>query len=170
MANVAVNLSAIQILEPNFCHKLQVILQETGAPANKLELEITETVLIENIERVQTVLREIQALNISIALDDFGTGYSSLSYLTQFPINTLKIDKSFVWALEKESTSKIILKNIFSLAKDLNMSVVAEGVETQEHLDILQSYRCQYMQGFFFSPAVTSEKATQMLLLQQREQ
>lgn len=169
VANVAVNLSAIQILEPNFCHKLQVILQETGAPANKLELEITETVLIENIERVQTVLREIQALNISIALDDFGTGYSSLSYLTQFPINTLKIDKSFVWALEKESTSKIILKNIFSLAKDLNMSVVAEGVETQEHLDILLSYGCQYVQGFFFSPAVTCDKATQMLLLQQRE-
>lgn len=169
VANVAVNLSAIQILEPNFCHKLKMILQETGAPANKLELEITETVLIENIEIVQAVLCEIQALNINIALDDFGTGYSSLSYLTQFPINTLKIDKSFVWALEKESTSKIILKNIFSLAKDLNMSVVAEGVETQEHLDILLSYGCQYVQGFFFSPALTCEKATQMLLLQQKE-
>jgi diguanylate cyclase (GGDEF)-like protein len=166
VANVAVNLSAIQILEPNFCEKLKMILQETGASASKLELEITETVLIESIERVQTVLCEIKALNISIALDDFGTGYSSLSYLTQFPINTLKIDKSFVWALEKESTSKIILKNIFSLAKDLNMSVVAEGVETQEHLDILLSYHCQYVQGYFFSPAVTCEKATQMLLLQ----
>lgn len=168
VANVAVNLSAIQLLEPNFCHKLQVILQETGAAPSKLELEITETVLIENIERVQAVLREIKALNVSIALDDFGTGYSSLSYLTQFPIDTLKIDKSFIWALEKENASKIILKNIFSLAKDLNMSVVAEGVETQEHLDILLSYGCQCVQGFLFSPAITCEKATKMLILQKR--
>jgi diguanylate cyclase (GGDEF)-like protein len=167
--NVSVNISAMQLLEPDFCQTLQVILLETGALPSKLELEITETVLIENVEKVQHVLNEIISLDVSIALDDFGTGYSSLSYLTQFPINTLKIDRSFIWALETEESSKAILKNIFSLAKDLNMAVVAEGVETQEHLDILRSYQCQYVQGYFYSPAAPSEEATQMLLLQQSD-
>ncbi len=161
--NVSVNLSPVQILQPDLCEKLQAILDETGLPPNKLELEVTETVLIEHIEKVSDTLRKIHAMEVRIALDDFGTGYSSLSYLTQFPFQTLKIDRSFVWNLEKDQTSLLVLKNIFNLASDLQMTVVAEGIESERQLDIIKHCQCTVVQGYYYSPAVPFDRAIEML-------
>jgi EAL domain-containing protein (putative c-di-GMP-specific phosphodiesterase class I) len=100
---------------------------------------------------------------VRIALDDFGTGYSSLSYLKSFPINTLKIDRSFIQDLREGNINEIILKNIFNLANDLKFEVVVEGVEHKSELEIIQKYNCDYIQGFYFSPPVNVENATNIL-------
>jgi EAL domain-containing protein (putative c-di-GMP-specific phosphodiesterase class I) len=106
---------------------------------------------------------ELKALGVSIALDDFGTGYSSLNYLTMFPIDTLKIDRSFIQRVEIDTSTKMVLKNIYSLANDLSMRVVAEGVETQEQLQILASFQARFIQGYYYSRPLNAEDATKRL-------
>lgn len=161
--NVSVNISPIQILQPDIVETVKRILYETNCPANKLELEVTESLFIENLAAAQQVLEELRGLGISIALDDFGTGFSSLKYLTEMSIDTLKIDRSFLQNIESDIKSQMVLKNIFSLANDLEIAVVAEGIETDSHLSIVTRLNCEYVQGFLFSPAVTKDKATELL-------
>ena len=152
--SIAVNLSGVQFQQKNLVQMVQDILQETGLPAQSLNLELTENILMHNIENAIKVIASFSDMGISISIDDFGTGYSSLSYLKQFRLNVLKIDRSFVRDLPDNSDDVAISKAILSLAKSLNLKVVAEGVEKQEQLGFLSDWGCDEVQGFFFSKPV----------------
>ncbi|MBE9032531.1 bifunctional diguanylate cyclase/phosphodiesterase [filamentous cyanobacterium LEGE 11480] len=154
--SVSVNISAQHLAQACLPHYdligyIEKVLQETGWPAHCLTLEITEDALINSAEEVALRLSEIQSLGVRISLDDFGTGYSSLSYLQHFPVDILKIDKSFICTIHDRLQDGEIVKTIISLANSLGVSTIAEGIETQEQLDHLQSLNCQYGQGFLFS-------------------
>ena len=148
---IAVNLSPRQLKDPEFLQQLTDTLAETGVDPNWIELEITENAVMEDVERSLTLMQEITELGVQIAIDDFGTGYSSLSYIRDFPINTLKIDNTFVRDLPSCSRSVAIAKTVLSLGHGLGLKVVAEGVETVEQLDFLRSVNCDYAQGYFIN-------------------
>jgi diguanylate cyclase (GGDEF)-like protein/PAS domain S-box-containing protein len=160
---VAVNLSARQFQLPNLSAIVQKTLANTGLAARFLELEITETTVMQNVEFTTKVLRELQQRGICIAMDDFGTGYSSLGYIKQFPLNTVKIDRSFIADLATDPYDRAIAEAVISLGKSLNLSIVAEGVETQEQLDCLQRLQCPEMQGYLFSRPLSVRDATALL-------
>ena len=164
---VSVNVSTTQLTQSNIVETVANALQETSLNPEHLELEITESVLIDNIDLAFDILSELKKLGVSIALDDFGTGFSSLNYLTRFPIDTLKIDRSFIHSIELDQRTLLVLKNIYSLAHDLEMDVVAEGVESEHQLEILAKLGGDIIQGFYFGGPENSEKATQRLLAQQ---
>ncbi len=155
---MAVNVSARQFSQKDFALNLSGILQETGLDPQALELEITESVLIQNSEKSWKILEAIAALGISIALDDFGTGYSSLSYLKRFPIHTLKIDRNFVQGVPKKRDDVAITNAILALAGSLGLKVVAEGVETIEQHAFLRDRQCQELQGFLFSRPMPADE------------
>lgn len=155
---VSVNISSIQINRPDFTSIISDILKETGLPSKYLELEITESTLVSSITDTTALLHSLQNIGVRISLDDFGTGYSSLNYLTNMPINTLKIDKSFIDNITVSEKDAKIAQSIISLAHSLNIKVVAEGVERQEQFDLLRSMNCDYVQGFLLSyPLYPSE-------------
>ncbi|MGL4377078.1 MAG: EAL domain-containing protein [Microcoleaceae cyanobacterium] len=160
---IAVNLSARQFQQENLVKKIVHSLDETGLEPQFLELEITEATCMQDVELTKQVLTELKKLGISIAMDDFGTGYSSLSYLKNFPLNILKIDKSFVQNLTMAPYEQAIAQAIMALGQGLNLSIVAEGVETKEQLDFLQSLDCQEIQGNYFSPPLPSQKVTRLM-------
>lgn len=160
---VAVNLSARQFEQPDLVDRISQILQETGLDATHLELEITETAAMRDVDFTTTILQRLQEMGIRIAIDDFGTGYSSLTYLKKFPLNALKIDQSFVQDLTKDTDDIAIIKAIITLARGLNLNVVAEGVETQEQQEQLRSLNCHEMQGYWLSPPLDAQVATQFL-------
>ena len=160
---VSVNLSARQFQENNLLAKINHILQETTLEPSCLELEITETVTIENGGMAKVILNQFQDLGISLAMDDFGTGYSSLSYLKQFPFNTLKIDRSFINNIINNYEDRTIVKTIISMGKGLNISIIAEGVENEETKNLLQNLGCIYMQGYYFSRPLIERDATSLL-------
>lgn len=145
---VAVNVSAIQFRRGDLQDLVRTTLQETGIPAARLELEITEGVLIENVARAASMLHALKTLGIRIALDDFGTGYSSLSYLQSFPLDRIKIDRSFVASLGRADRSLAIVRAVIGLAHGLGLPVVAEGVETNEQLGTLIREGCDELQGY----------------------
>lgn len=147
-ALIAVNISAVQIRDKDFIQTVKDILEETQMDPCRLELEITESMLIDSLDETVTTLKELKSLGIHIALDDFGTGYSSLNYLKRFPIDTLKIDKTFVDDIDVEAVSKQLLGDMIPLAHHLNLLVVAEGVETEEQLELLRKADCDYAQGY----------------------
>lgn len=155
---VSINVSAVQIAQPGFVKQVVDTLKKTQVDPKLIELEITESVLIESRQQCQQAFEFLQALGITIALDDFGVGFSSLSYLTLFSIDTLKIDRSFVNGIKRGSQNYMVLKNIYSLAQDLNMQVVAEGVEDQDQLDIIAGLNGAFIQGYFYSPAIKAEE------------
>ncbi|WP_144210378.1 EAL domain-containing protein [Shewanella donghaensis] len=161
--NISVNISPVQLSQPDICEQIKAILDDTGFPAEKLELEITESLLIENFETAEKVLNQLNELNIRISLDDFGKGYSSLNYLTHFPLSTLKIDKGFIDNFLDNKAARCVLKNIINLGNDLEMQIVAEGIETELQLMKLIQYQCHVGQGYIFSPAVNKDTAYQML-------
>ncbi|MES4793367.1 MAG: hypothetical protein C4321_10680, partial [Chloroflexota bacterium] len=136
---------------------------ETGLPAQLLKLEITESVVMENVESAVDTLRQVCALGVEVSLDDFGTGYSSLSYLHKFPITTLKIDRSFVQKMEDGGENAEIVRTILTLARTLRMEVIAEGVETAEQAARLAALDCQFCQGFFYSRPLDEEAAGALL-------
>ncbi len=148
---VAVNVSAVQFMEPTFVSSVRRILRASGLPASLLELEVTESALMHDVNHVRTVLLDLKALGISLAIDDFGTGYSSLSYLQAFPIDTLKIDRSFLPGAVG-SGPESVLRAVVSLGQSLNMQLVAEGVESRAQQLALQALGCDVMQGFWFAP------------------
>jgi len=161
---IAVNISSVQLKRKNFVNRVLEILNETELEPKYLELEITESVLIEDFEEVLETLAQLKELGIKISLDDFGTGFSSLNYLRQLPIDTLKIDRSFLSEMSETSNDRAIIGTIISLAHKLNMEVVAEGVETQEHNDYLINNHCDYLQGFYHSKPVNINDLEKMLV------
>lgn len=156
---IAINLSPLQLLADDFIAILDHVLDETGTNPEWIELEVTEGLVMHNIEKATERLQQIRVRGIHIAMDDFGTGYSSLSYLQKLPIHTLKIDRSFIVAYNDDpaSSEAAFIKTIVSLGQVLNMKVVAEGVETESQLALLQSYGCHEIQGYFLSPPVTAD-------------
>jgi diguanylate cyclase (GGDEF)-like protein len=146
---VAVNVSALQFRESQFVDTVRRVLRETKLPAPLLELEVTESVLMHGPDTVAATLNELAALGVGLAIDDFGTGYSSLSYLKHFPVRRLKIDQSFVREMTHDANSGAIVEAIIALGRVLKMSVVAEGVETQQQLEALRGFGCDDVQGYF---------------------
>ena len=151
---VAVNLSARQFAQKNLAESIMTILQETGLPASDLEIELTESLVMTDVERAVGVLDELKAIGVQLSIDDFGTGYSSLSYLKRFPIHVLKIDQSFVRDIASSTDDAAIVALIISLAHSLKLNVIAEGVETPEQLAYLNQHDCDEMQGYLFSRPV----------------
>lgn len=154
---VSVNLSARQFRQRDLPGLVRGALANSGLPAQALDLELTESMVMERPDQAINVLRELQSLGVSISVDDFGTGYSSLAYLKRLPIDKLKIDRSFVADIPHDSNDMAITQAVIALAKSLNLQVVAEGVETPDQLAFLRSLGCDWMQGFLFSPAVDAE-------------
>lgn len=154
---IAVNLSARQIKQPNLVNLVANILQETGLDPTLLELEVTESMVMENLQQTTHVLEQLRRMGVAIALDDFGTGYSSLNYLKSFPINTLKIDRSFVRDVAVDANNAAIAQAIITLAHNLHLQVLAEGVEQDEQLRFLKRQGCDRLQGFLFSRPLPAE-------------
>jgi diguanylate cyclase (GGDEF)-like protein len=160
---ISVNLSARQFEQSNLVEVISQIVQETGLKASDLELEVTESFLMGDIERSVKTLKQLQELGICLALDDFGTGYSSLNYLKRFPVNILKIDQSFVQDVMSNPDSAAVTDAIIALAKSLRLSITAEGVETKEQLEYLKMRGCHEGQGYYFSRPVPADIITPML-------
>ena len=148
---VSVNVSVAQLTTENFVDQVKQALTESGLPANRLQLELTESVLVSKPERIISKLQELRALGVTIALDDFGTGFSSLNYLSTLPIDRLKIDRAFVQDLGEDLAEEAIIDTILSLGKTLNLEVIAEGVEHIDQLEALAKLGCRNYQGFYFS-------------------
>jgi EAL domain-containing protein (putative c-di-GMP-specific phosphodiesterase class I) len=148
---MAVNLSARQFANENLVEHIARALKSSGLAPELLELELTESVVAQNVERATTVLGQIRNLGVQLAIDDFGTGYSSLAQLKRFPINTLKIDRSFVAGLPHNGEDAAITLAIIALGRSLDLVLIAEGVETQEQQAFLRRHACNEMQGFLFS-------------------
>ena len=160
---LSVNISAIDFRQRDFVANLVAILEHTGLAPQLLELEITESVLMQNVEDTLVTLRGIKALGVRLSIDDFGTGYSSLSYLRRFPIDVLKIDQSFIRGLSSNSQDAQLISAIISLGKSLDLNIVAEGVETIEQLQFLIAHQCEEGQGFLFSKAVAADDFARLL-------
>ncbi|MBI6977997.1 EAL domain-containing protein [Pseudomonas lactis] len=160
---MSVNISAIDFRQRDFVDNLAAILKETGLPPTQLELEITESVLMQNVDETVETLQKIKAMGIRLALDDFGTGYSSLSYLRRFPIDVLKIDQSFVRGLRINSQDEQLISAIIGMGKSLELNIIAEGVETIDQLNFLKAQQCEEGQGFLFSKALPSKDFVQLL-------
>ncbi|MCQ8239680.1 putative bifunctional diguanylate cyclase/phosphodiesterase [Rhizosaccharibacter radicis] len=169
---VAVNLSPIQILRGTMPALVQAILNETGLPSSRLELELTEGMLIHNAEEALEQLVALRQLGVRLVLDDFGTGYSSLSYLHRFPFDKLKVDRTFVQRLESDSSARAIVNAIISMSKNLNLEVTAEGVETLAQFEMLRAQGCHELQGFLLGRPMpeTEIRHFQPLFGSQREQ
>jgi len=160
---VAVNLSPVQFKNPNLPAMVMSALQASGLPANRLELEITESVLLQNSEATLETLHELRAQGVRISLDDFGTGYSSLSYLRSFPFDKIKIDRSFVQELASREDSMAIVRAVAGLGRSLGIVTTAEGVESAEQLDLLRREGCNQAQGYLFSPPRPAAEVERML-------
>lgn len=160
---VAVNLSARQLAQSNLVERIASILKETQLNSADLELEVTESLMMENLEQSISVLEQLRDLGIKIALDDFGTGYSSLNYLRRFPIQTLKIDRSFVRDIVSNSHDAAVTNAIITLAKSLDLNITAEGVETKEQCEYIKEQGCHEIQGYYFSPPIPTLAMTTML-------
>ncbi len=161
---ISVNLSLKQLGQPNFVRRTNRIFRRNGISPDSLELEVTESTLMENPERTVRLLRELRQIGLHMAIDDFGTGYSSLSALQQFPIGTLKIDRSFVTDLVSDPDDATIVATIIEMAHNLNMHVVAEGVESGEQLDFLRRMGCDYAQGLLFGSPMSGDDFLQLLM------
>jgi EAL domain-containing protein (putative c-di-GMP-specific phosphodiesterase class I) len=160
---VAVNLSAVQFRQKNLVEFISQVLEDTGLDASFLELEVTESVIMQNAEEATLVLEKLHAKGIHISIDDFGTGYSSLSYLKRFPLDTLKIDRSFVRDISSDPDDAAIVKSVIALAHSLRLGVIAEGVETEEQLAFLSALGCDEYQGYYRSRPVPAEEFAQLL-------
>ena len=160
--HIAVNLSPIQFRDPGIITTVQEVLAQTGLPASRLELEVTEGVLIADEQQALRTLSELRELGVTLALDDFGTGYASLSYLRKFPFEQIKLDRSFVQAQVLEERSRHILRAVLSLSRSLQLSVVAEGVETRTQLHLLRKQGCHAVQGFLVGRPMSRENAETM--------
>jgi diguanylate cyclase (GGDEF)-like protein/PAS domain S-box-containing protein len=161
--SVSVNLSGKQLADANLIEQIIQIIHQTGLNPNLLKLEITESIVMEKIETAISMLKRLRNLGIRLSIDDFGTGYSSLSYLPRLPIDTLKIDRSFVGQMLENNEHAEVVKAVVSLAKALGMQVVAEGVETREQVRQLQLLQCEHGQGFLFSRPVEAEAAGKLI-------
>jgi len=160
---MAVNVSAMEFRNENFSSGLLAVLRETGLDPKYLELELTETVLMKRAEYTAAVLRTVRERGVQVALDDFGTGYSSLSYLRKFPVDSLKIDQSFVRQISTDGEDTAIVVAVIGMARSLNLRVIAEGVETLDELAFLRAHHCDEAQGYLFSRPVAPEQFAKLL-------
>lgn len=160
---LAVNLSPLQVHQRDFVDRVRAICDETGFPLRRLDLEITENLLMRDVESVVEKLRTLSRLGVTITIDDFGTGYSSLGYLQRLPIHALKIDQSFVHAIRENEEKGTLVETIIAMAHGLGLNVVAEGVETKRQLDYLRRLQCGRMQGFYFSYPLSGHEAVDLL-------
>ena len=161
--DVAVNLSPIQFKNPNLVSSVRAALEASGLSAHRLELEITELVLLQNSEATLAVLHELRGFGVRISLDDFGTGYSSLSYLRSFPFDKIKIDRSFISELATRDDSMAIVRAVTGLGKSLGIVTTAEGVETAAQFELLRREGCTQAQGYLFSRPVPASEVGRML-------
>ncbi len=161
---ININLSPKQFGDPELCEKIFKIINKNGILPDNIGIEITESVIMEDMEAANNILLQFKSRGFHLYMDDFGTGYSSLSYLLHFPFNVMKIDKSFVQWMHFDRESEEIVRSIVALAHNLNKIVVAEGVELEEHLDILKEIKCDYWQGYLRSKPLDSISARKMLL------
>jgi len=160
---VAVNVSVCQFAQEKFTDLVEQILQDTGLPPEFLELELTESVLMRDSQEALEILHRLKDIGVSLAIDDFGTGYSSLNYLKKFPVDRLKIDRSFICTVNSDPQSLAITTAIIAMAESMNLRVIAEGVETEEHLACLKNHRCEEVQGYFYSRPLNRENAKKFL-------
>ena len=160
---VSVNLSVHQLRQGNLVSLVRTVLDETGLEPRLLELEITESQLLENVESVSTTFRQLREMGVKLAIDDFGTGYSSLSYLKRFPVDYVKIDQTFIRDLSAQGEDAAITRAIIAMVHSLELKVVAEGVERQEQLDFLRQHRCDEIQGYLISPPLAPAAFTAFL-------
>lgn len=161
---IAVNLSAQQFLQKNMVEKIKAVINETSINPEYLELEITEGVVIHDVDSAISVLQQLKDIGIQISIDDFGTGYSSLNYLKKLPVNTLKIDRSFIFDIDTNPSSKALTSAITTMAHDLKLNVVAEGVETYKQLSYVKKSSCDVIQGYYFSRPLKSEHVIDFLI------
>jgi EAL domain-containing protein (putative c-di-GMP-specific phosphodiesterase class I) len=159
---VSVNLSARQFQQAGLAQRIQAALERSSLPPACLEIEITESTVMRDTGEAANVLRSLKALGVALSIDDFGTGYSSLSYLKRFPIDVLKIDRSFVSDVTADPNDAAITRAIIALAHTLNLEAVAEGVETAEQVAFLRENGCDEIQGYYFSPPVWPEQIERM--------
>ncbi len=141
----------------------ETALNDSGMAPNLLELEITESMMMHNPTRIIAVLAEIKKLGVRLAIDDFGTGYSSLGQIKHFPVDTLKVDRSFIHNIPKDAEDKAITEAIIAMGKTLSLTVIAEGVETLDQMNFLREHSCDEMQGFYFSKPIVPEKFADLL-------
>ncbi|MEH1864248.1 MAG: EAL domain-containing protein [Nostoc sp.] len=160
---ISVNLSARLFLQPNFVEQIDKIIYETKINPKYLELEITESVIMENTNAIKIIFQQLKQRNIKLIMDDFGTGYSSLSYLHSFPLNALKIDKSFVKRMQDNKENMGLVPAMIGIANSMGMSAIAEGVETEEQLAQLRSLNCNFAQGFLFSEPIEQQLVVKLL-------
>jgi EAL domain-containing protein (putative c-di-GMP-specific phosphodiesterase class I) len=163
--SIAVNLSAIQFQQKDLLGMIRETLSVTGANPKLLELEITESTIMDNIDSASAIMRKLHKEGVQISIDDFGTGYSSLNHLKRFPISTVKIDRSFVRDLTTDPDDAAIVGAIITMAHDMGMKVIAEGVETEQQLEFLRRLRCNEIQGFLFSQPLPEDEAEELLKL-----
>jgi EAL domain-containing protein (putative c-di-GMP-specific phosphodiesterase class I) len=160
---ISVNLSAKQFLQPNLVEDIRKLLGELALPPKALKLEITESTVMADPSGAVEMLQQIKSLGICLAIDDFGTGYSSLSYLHRFPLDTLKIDRSFISSMGDDGDGMEIARTILPMANNLQLDVVAEGVETLQQVALLKKLQCKYGQGYYFSKPLSAEGTTALL-------
>jgi EAL domain-containing protein (putative c-di-GMP-specific phosphodiesterase class I) len=160
---MSVNLSGKHFATPNLVDQIDAVLDATFLDPGSLKLEITESAVMENAEAAISMLHKIKKSGVKISIDDFGTGYSSLSYLQRFPIDTLKVDRSFVSMMGEKSENGAIVRTVVTLAKALQLNVVAEGVETPDQFQRLRGLGCEYGQGYLFSRPLPSEGIEELL-------
>ena len=165
---MSVNLSSRQFAQTNLIAQIQEALITTGLDAANLKLEITESMVMDDVENTIHLLHQLKELDLKISMDDFGTGFSSFSYLHRFPIDTLKVDRSFVSNMSQGEKNKEIVNTIIILAHRLGMDVIAEGIETEAELEILQGFNSEYAQGYFFAKPLSKEDATELLIQNKR--
>jgi diguanylate cyclase (GGDEF)-like protein len=163
---MSVNLSGRQFNQPNLVGQIQTVLTELNVSSQSLKLEITESMMMDDVEKAISLLQQLKSLGLRLSIDDFGTGYSSLSYLHRFPVDTLKIDRSFVSRMEighEHSKYSQIVRTVISLGHNLDLDVIAEGIETSDQVTALQDLDCEYGQGYFFAKPLSKEAATELL-------
>jgi diguanylate cyclase (GGDEF)-like protein len=166
---ISVNLSPMQFRHKDLVGMIESVLEETGIDAHWLELEITETSVMEDPEHALGTLKQLYGMGIRLAVDDFGTGYSSLSYLKKFPLDVLKIDRSFVSDLAHDLDDAAIVDSIIAMAHRLNLKVIAEGIENQGQIDFLQNHECDIGQGFYYSKPMSAEHLGELLIQEQHD-
>jgi EAL domain-containing protein (putative c-di-GMP-specific phosphodiesterase class I) len=160
---IAINASSLQFARPDFVDTVAGALRESSAPPNCLELELTESIIMRDVDASARTMAALRKLGVSIAIDDFGTGYSSLSYLRRLPVDTLKIDQSFVAELTSSETSLPLIHTVVVLAHNMGLRVVAEGVETREQLELLRAAGCDCLQGHLFGEPLDVDRVEALL-------
>jgi len=162
---ISLNISVKQFYQQDLVKMIDSLLKKYNIPPEYLELEFTESVPMHNIDRFLEIINDLKKLNINLSIDDFGTGYSSLSYLTKLKLDKIKIDRSFIQNLRMEKENDVVVKTIIALAKNLKLSIIAEGVELEDHVNFLNQHECYYMQGYYFSRPLSSNGAEKLLEL-----